>query len=206
MHSRAAEAEIVAMSGPTPGWPEFRAAVSRFPDGTASVTPRIAGQTEEVDACLYIFGLCKELQTTWLDRRGIDCLLDGDGAGRLSEAVCRMLGLMVCELVKDASERTIAPRTITVTLRRRGDVCLCTISGRGIADPSADLQPGLRRVRELAAELDGGCMIRRMPEPDTIAIMFDAHLVEPRLPAAIWWYRTAAEARRASGPIPTVAE
>lgn len=31
---------------------------------------------------------------TCLDRRGIDCVVDGDDAGQLPEAVCRMLGLI----------------------------------------------------------------------------------------------------------------
>jgi two-component sensor histidine kinase len=206
MHSRPAEAQIAVMSGPVPRSPAARAPVAQSRDRFARAIPRVAGQSEEVDACLYIFALCKHLQTTCLDRGRIDCLIDGDGAGRLPETVCRMLGLMVCELVKDASERTIAPRTVTVTLRRRGAICLCTISGQGMAEPSADPRPGLRRVRQLAAELHGGCMIRSMPDRGTIAIMFDARLVEPRLPAAIWRYRASAAVRRAVGYIPAVLE
>jgi two-component sensor histidine kinase len=163
-----------------------------------SVIPR----SREVDACLYMFGLCKQLQMTCLARRRIDCLVDTAGAGRLPETVCRMLGLMVCELVKDASESTIAPRTVRVTLRRRGDVYLCTISGRGAPDACTDPKPGLRRVRQLSAELDGGCMIRSVPDRGTVAIMFDARFVEPLLPAAIRRYRADAKGRPAEGNIP----
>jgi hypothetical protein len=202
MHSRPAEAETATMSGPFPRGPRDRAVMPLFRDSFAHVIPGVARGFDEVDACLYIFGLCKELQTTHLDRRGIDCLIDGGNIGRLPEIVCRMLGLMVCELVRDASKSTIAPRTLTLTLRRRGDVCLCTISGEGVPVPYGDPQSGLRRVRQLAAELDGACMIRSMPERGTVAIMFDACLVEPRLPMTIWRYRAGAAGARAEGHIP----
>ena len=165
--------------------------------------------SREVDACLYMFGLCKQLQMTCLARRRIDCLVDTEGAGRLPETVCRMLGLMVCDLVEDVCERTpleIAPRTITVMLRRRGGVCLCTISGDGSLDSSVDAKLGLRRVRHLAAELDGACMIRSMPERGTIAIMFDVRSVEPRLRAAIRRYRVDVARRPIVGPVPAALE
>jgi len=198
MHGRLTEADIVVISGPIPRSPASPAAsVCDF----ARDIPRVAQESEEVDACSYIFRLCKELQPTYLDRRGIDCLIDID-AGRLPEIVCRMLGLMVCELIKDASESTIAPRTLRVALRRRGDVCLCTISGQGAPDACTDPKPGLRQVRQLSAELDGGCMIKSMPDRGTVAIMFDARFVEPLLPAAIRRYRAGATGRSADGNIP----
>jgi len=201
MRSRTAELEIAVMSDPAvctaSAWSE---------DSFARVIPRLSSETDEVDAFLYIFGTCRQLQTTCLDRRGIDCLIDGENVGRLPETVCRMLGLIVCELVRDASERAVAPRFITVMLRRRGAVCLCTISGQGAADPCADAKPGLRWVRQLAAELDGGCMIRSMPDRGIIAIMFNADLVEPRLPAAMRRYRAGTAERRASRKIPAVTE
>lgn len=153
------------------------------------VMPRVEARSERVDAFLYIFGLCKQLQATCLDRRRIGCLIDGADLGRLPEAVCRMVGLMVCELVKDASLLTRAPRPLRVTLRRRGDICLCTVSSQSTADLHAESKPGLRRVRRLAADLDGACMVRSMPERGTVAIIFDARLIESSLPAAISRYR-----------------
>jgi hypothetical protein len=140
----------------------------------------------------HIFGLCKQLQTICLDRRGIDCLVDDGGIGRLPEMVSRMLGFMVCELLRDASALAIAPRILTVTLRRRGDVCLCAISRLGGSKAGTAAHPGLSRVRRLADALDGACMIRSMLDRGTVAVMFDARLVEPRLPAAVQWYRREA--------------
>ena len=199
MHGRLTEGDIAVVSGPIPRSPASPA-VSVCGVGSARDIPRVAQEPEEVDATSYIFRQCKELQPTYLDRRGIDCLIDID-AGRLPEIVCRMLGLMVCELVKDASESTIAPATVRVMLRRRGDVCLCTISGQGAPDACMDPKPGLRRVQQLSTELDGGCMIRSMPDRGTVAIMFDTCFVEPLLPASICRYRVGATGRPA-GTIP----
>jgi hypothetical protein len=154
----------------------------------------------EIDAGLFMLALCGYLQTTYLDRRGIDCFLDAVGTGRLPEMVCRMLDLMVRELVKDVSERLpneTARRTVAVTLRRRGTICLCTIAAHGLTNSSEDAQPGLQRVRQLATDLHGGCTVRSMPDRGLIAIMFDIHLVERFSPAAISLYRLEEMGRRA---------
>lgn len=178
--------------------PAASRATSQSDDRPALAIPSVAAEPREIDACLYMFALCRHLQATCLDQRGIDGLLDVDGAGRLPEAVCRLLGLMVRELVNDAGgfSRPEPPhRTITVTLRRRETTCLCTIARRGFDDPRAGVQHGLKRVQRLAAELGGSCMIRPMPERKLTAIMFNVHAVERCAPAAIRRYR-ANEARR----------
>jgi two-component sensor histidine kinase len=182
-----AATEIAAMSRSVP-----------FRDGSPRANPHPAAAPTEIDACLYMFALCKQLQTICLDSRGIDCLVDADRSGRLPEAACRMLGLMVCELVEDAAEYphpAAAGRTITVTLQRRGPLCLCTISHHGLADRGAWAQPGLQRARRLATELQGSCTVRMMPDRSMIAIGFDAPSVERLVPAAMRRYR-ASEARR----------
>jgi hypothetical protein len=153
------------------------------PSGARSwrTIPLVASEPREIDACLHMFALCKLLQMTCLDRVRVDYLADGERVGRLPDAVCRILGLMVCELVKDASGRF---RRIAVTLRRRGTTCLCTISCQDRREQYEDAQPGLQRVLQLATELRG-CMIRPMSDRGITAIMFDVHLVEQNLPAAI---------------------
>jgi hypothetical protein len=159
--------------------------------GSFRVVTRLAAEPSEIDADLYLFALCKHLQSICLDRHGIGCIFDADGAGRLPEAICRMLGAMVCELINDAGECTYnqtAERTVRVTLRRRGTACLCTVS-RWCGDSCACKKPGLRRARELASELNDGCMVRPMPDHGLTAIMFDLNLVDGSLAAQIWPYR-----------------
>ena len=172
-----------------------RGSAGRSREGSWQALPRPAAESKAIDARLYMFALCKHLQTICLDRRHIHCLLDADAVGKLPEAVCRMLGLMVGELVTDAGEcsrpeTTRAP--ITVTLRRRGTVCLCTISSECLADSCGCAQSGLRRVSRLATELGGSCAVRRMRVRGLIAIIFDVDLVERCFPAAIRRYRWSA--------------
>jgi hypothetical protein len=192
MRSKIAEPEIAVMSRPV-----------RRP------WQYVATEPAELDAGLFMLALCKQLQTTCLDRRGIDCVLDAAETGRLPEVVCRMLGLIVRELIADASEcpqLETAPRTIKVTLGRRGTTCLCTIFCQGLMDPFAGTQPGLQRVQQLAAEFHECCTVRPMPDRGIAAIMFDAHLVERCFPAALWRYRVGEARRRAQGHFSTVQE
>jgi len=203
MHSRSsATTEIAGMPPSTRGpvdiysvAPTARGAFAPSTNKSSRAIPYVAAEPREIDASLYLFALCSQLQTIYLARRSIDCLLDADDAGRLPEAACRMLGSMVCELVKDASARSqpeTARRAVSVTLRRRGTTCLCAISGQGRTDSYEDAQPGLQRVRQLAAELRGSCTVRSMPDRGITAIMFDARLVERYSLAAIWRHGAAA--------------
>src|SRR5882724_9895421 len=104
MYNRLAEAEIAMMPARSLASSASQAGSARSENGFARAVRRAAPGAEGIDPRLYIFSLCKELETTCLDRRGIDCLIDVD-AGRLPEAICRMLGLIVCALVEDAIER-----------------------------------------------------------------------------------------------------
>jgi len=158
----------------------------------------------EIDACLYLFALCKYFQMTRLKGQRLDCRVDGEGVGKLPEAVCRLLGLMVCELIKAGGAATAASpttsRKVAVTLRKRGTTCLCLIAGpaptgrdlagSGNPAPQADPAPGLQRVRQLAGELSAGCLVRAMPERGLTAILLDIRSVDGRLPTAISRHRS----------------
>jgi len=149
-------------------------------DGPPRFIQQLAAESGEIDAELYLFALCRHLQMISLERLGIECILDSEGTGRLPKTVCRMLGLMVCELVNDASEcryPKTAREAVKVTLRRRGTTCICTISRRCAAS-CACAKHGLRRARQLASELGDSCMVQAMPQRGITAIMFDIALVE----------------------------
>ena len=153
----------------------------------------------EIDACLYLFALCKYFQMTRLKGQRLDCRVDGEGVGKLPEAVCRLLGLMVCELIKAGGAATAASpttsRNVAVTLRKRGATCLCVIAGptptgRDLAASQRDPAPGLQRVRQLAGELSAGCLVRAMPGRGLTAILLDIRSVDGRLPTAISRHRS----------------
>jgi hypothetical protein len=175
--------------------------------GSLRAIPQLAVKPSEIDAGLYLFALCKHLQTIRLDRCGINCILDADGAGGLPEAVCRMLGLMVCGLVTDAADCSYtkaAQETVRVTLRRRGTTYLCAVSRR-CAVSCTCAKPGLRRARQLASELGNSFMVRSMPDRGITAIMFDIDLAEQCFAAPICLHRTKhapARAKRMSAAVP----
>jgi len=181
-------------------------AVVRSHERPLDPIPPLAAEPGAIDASLYMFALCSYLQATYLARRGVRCVLEADGAGRLPEAVCRMLGMMVCELVHGTSACTqLDTETVTVTLRRRGTTCLCTISRRCVGGTCTCPQTGLQRALKLGAELGDSCVIRALPERGLTAVMFDTHLVEPCITAALQRYRAREaphRAERLAPPLP----
>ena len=152
-------------------------------DDELHALPHAAAKPCEIDACVYLLTLCRHLQATCLEPKGIECLFDADGAGSLPDTVCHMLGFMVSELVADSVDdrpRAASGGTIALSLRRRGATCLCTVSCRGGTNPLNRPRPGLERVQSLAAELGGSCMVRSMPNRGMTAIMFDSRSVDRR--------------------------
>ncbi|MET1029110.1 MAG: hypothetical protein ABWY00_18215 [Dongiaceae bacterium] len=157
-------------------------------DRPPRAVPQLALEPKEIDAGLYLFALCKYFQISRLKGQHLDCRMDGEGVGKLPEAVCRLLGLMVCELIAAGYVTGNAPQAIAVTLRKRGATCLCVVSSpgrtdQGLAGYDRNMAPALRRVRQLAAELSGGCLVRSIPDRGLTAIMVDIPSVEDGSPA-----------------------
>jgi hypothetical protein len=189
MHSRASVHGSTDISSTMPAIEKVWTAAT---GASLDAVPLFAAKPREIDAELYLFALCKQFQTVYLDPRGIGCVLDADGAGRLPETVCRLLGLMVRELVNDTAECAY-PRpsqdTITVTLRRRGTTYLCAVSSQ-CGESCACERRGLRHAQQLASQLSDHCVIRAMPERGLTAIMFDLDLIEQRFVEPILFCRT----------------
>jgi two-component sensor histidine kinase len=189
MHSRASVHGSTYTSSTMPAigkvWTSSRAASLR-------AVPQFAANPREIDAELYLFSLCKQFQTVYLHPRGIGCVLDADGTGRLPETVCRTLGLMVRELLNDAAECAYpkpSQDTVTVTLRRRGTTYLCAVSNP-CGESCACKRHGLRRAQQLASQLSDRCVIRAMPDRGITAIMFDIDLSEQCFAEPISFCRT----------------
>ncbi len=144
---------------------------------------RPMSEPRDIDASLYVFALCRQLQMTVLDRRGIDCMVDVEGTGRLPTAACRFLGRVVTELVTGASGGEVlgtTPPAVVVSLRRRGATCLCTVGCRGLQSRYPD------RLHRVAADLQGRCMVRAMPERDLVAVMFDIAAIGSTVSDELW--------------------
>jgi hypothetical protein len=170
--------------------PDTRRTVVRSRDASLRAVPQFAPRPREIDAELYLFALCKQFHMVYLDQRGIGCILDAEGTGRLPESVCRILGLMVRELVNDAAECAYpSQNTVTVTLRRRGTTYLCAVSSP-CGESCSCKKRGLRRAQQLASQLSDRCVIRAMPDRGITAIMFDIDSIEQCVAEPIWFCRT----------------
>lgn len=143
---------------------------------------RFVPDRHTIDANLYLFALCRQLQIVCLDSRGIDCLVDVEDAGRLPEDACRLLGSIVSQVVAAASRSApveARPHRIAVTVRRHGTTCVCAIAFQGLADPCAAAD----RLSHLPADLEHGLLVRILPEHGVVAVMFDAARVVPGISA-----------------------
>jgi hypothetical protein len=70
-------------------------------------------QTKQIDAGLYLEGVCRLLQADSSDCGAFDCVVDDNGAPLQSGAVCRLLGLVVCDLISSASVSASCDDTAT---------------------------------------------------------------------------------------------
>ncbi len=129
-------------------------------DLPASPEPDDSGSDEQEDVCRYLFELCKRLESTFLDRRGITCLFDVN-SGWLAGSRCRILGLVVAALVIDiASHARVRPQggTITVSAFSRGKFWYCSVSDSGVyavrSEPSRPPDFVKRIAKKLGADLD----------------------------------------------------
>ena len=145
-----------------------------------------------IDAAVYMNAVCKLLKATSLSLSGIQWAVDDQGIGMLPEAICRLLGLMVCQIIGAAAyfPKKAMQSPIRISLRRRGSIVLCGISSPALAEPSLCDAPGLQRVQQVVAGLRIGCMLRLIPERGLLAIMLDIEGVGSRIPAVVAAYRS----------------
>jgi two-component sensor histidine kinase len=109
-----------------------------------------------IDAAAYLRELCQSISRARLRHHGIDLLLI-ENPLRLRSAQCWKLGLIVSELITNASRHAFAVGggAICVELRRRGQRVECRVSDDGSGPESIRPGCGLAIVHGLAGELDG---------------------------------------------------
>lgn len=159
----------------------------------------------DIDASLYVLALCRQLQMTVLDPRGIDCMIDVEGVGRLPISACRFLGRVVTALVTTAGASAklgTSASAVIVSLRRRGTTCLCTVGCRGLGDLCAATSGSLARISQLAEGLKTRCAVRLMPEGNMVAVMFDAASADRAASETLWQERADKASHLARRPHP----
>jgi hypothetical protein len=133
----------------------------------------------EVDACAYLFRACRDLQLAYQDRR-VDCLFDVDPA-QLPATVCHTSALMMAAEIDDAIERAPSPlpeASVTLTVRQRGTAHVVLIADRGFCDYGRKWDPGLARIRSLAARLHSNCRVSAVADCRTIMVAFDLNAMD----------------------------
>ncbi|GEM_PF-6501752 len=126
--------------------------------------PDDAVSSEREDVCRYLSELCKRLDGTFLDRRGIVCLFDVH-SGWLAGSRCRILGLIVAALVIDiASHARVRPDggTVTISAFSRGKFWYCSVADSGVyavrSVPSRPPDFVKRMARKLGADIEHRAM------------------------------------------------
>jgi two-component sensor histidine kinase len=125
---------------------------------TISSTPT----AEDVAVDLYLQRLSRALSRAILSPANIGCEIFSD-QGRLPIDVCERVGLIVVELVFNASKYAFVDRNngvVRIEMTRRGRQWCCTVSDNGIGMDGAVRGTGLKIVGALVQSLKGRLIIR----------------------------------------------
>ena len=134
------------------------ARVRRSLDGFARVhrVLRAPDIRTRVDACAYLRALCGAISVARLEPLGIE-LQFLEAPLRLDSEHCWKLGMMVCELVTNASRHAFVKRSgrITVEACCAGEAVQCRVSDDGQGAQPSTRGLGLRIVDALLRDLNG---------------------------------------------------
>jgi two-component sensor histidine kinase len=127
----------------------FRAISSTFSD-------------EDIAVDTYLEHLIRNLSKAILSPANIRCQILSD-EGRLPADLCGRLGIIVTELVFNASKYAFAGRSngvVRIDMRRNGGQWNCAVSDNGVGMNDTGGGTGLNMVRELARSLKGRLILR----------------------------------------------
>jgi two-component sensor histidine kinase len=107
-----------------------------------------------IDAAGYLRKLCQSISRARLRHRGIELVLI-ENPLQLSSTQCWKLGLIVAELITNASRHAFAGRSGTIELKRIGSWAECRVSDDGSGSENVRPGQGLGIIQELVAGLNG---------------------------------------------------
>ena len=150
------------------GWATSRDRTQFVPEYARAGAARNSAGENRIDAALYLNAVCKTLQSVSPDCGPIDYVTGQSAVGMLPEPFCRLLGLVVCELISgvaDASPRRSArPMPIRVVLLQRSTFVMCAISGHSLSETKFCASSGLECAKQMTAGLQESCNLHFMPE------------------------------------------
>ena len=129
-----------------------------------------------VDAAGYLRGLCQSISRAKLQHRGIE-LTFVESPLQLDAARCRRMGMIVSELIGNASRHAFRDGggKILVELDGQAAFAECTVTDNGSG--AKDIRPGqgLRIISSLAADLDGSVEHRSGARGTCAKLCFPVH-------------------------------
>jgi hypothetical protein len=121
-----------------------------------------ADSREALDACAYLFRICRDLQREYLDRYHADLLFDVE-PGQLPQTICQAVASMVHHFILDLADAVPAPipnGAVGIVLRRRGTSWAAVLYDRGLRRYDPTRQVEFEPAVALAARMNGTCEIR----------------------------------------------
>jgi two-component sensor histidine kinase len=130
-----------------------------------------------VDAAEYLRDLCRAISRSRLQFRGVELLLVlGDRQMFLREEQCWRLGMIVSELITNASRHAFGDRggKIKVELLRRGSLMECSVADDGSGSDGSRAGRGLKIIQSLVRGLEGEVVQRFEARGTTAVLLFPA--------------------------------
>jgi hypothetical protein len=162
--------------------------------GPAGAARNSAGQSR-IDPALYLNAVCKILQSISPDCGPIEYFSGRSAVGMLPERFCRLLGLLVCELISGVADagvrRSARPMPIRVMLLQRSTFVMCVICSPSLSETKFCASSGFECVNEMTAKLQESCTLSFMPEQGLVAVILDTEKAGLRASMAISAYRLA---------------
>ena len=151
------------------------ARVRRSLDGFARVhrVLRAPDLRTSVDACAYLRALCGALGVARLEPLGIE-LQFVEAPLKLDSEHCWKLGIVVCELVTNASRHAFVKRSgrITVEACCAGEAVQCRVSDDGEGTQPSTQGRGLRIINALLRDLNGRLERQMRSDGSTFTVSF----------------------------------
>ncbi len=146
-----------------------------------SSTSRLAFTDEPIDACAYIFAICKRCQTEFLNWRRIGCLFDVD-SGLIPADILSCLGELLESLLSDIAHSQIARTpgaTVNVTMRHKGGDWILAVSENvnGFAKPGTSNRR-LAIIRALAQRINADSSVQTKSHGSLTAVMFTVPVID----------------------------
>ena len=128
---------------------------------------------EPADLADHLGALCDAMRSAGLRQRGIVLTLSPEQPARLRSTRCWRVGLIVAELITNASRHALARRggTIEIVLSGAPGWIECRVRDNGTASSDARPGRGTRLVDALAAELDAVVERRFEPRGTTVTLL-----------------------------------